>query len=223
MDISKFNKELGYRVAKAQGLEKNKKIEEAIKEWLGISDLVLNVTKTPNLNFSYKSMLIEKMTQIMDHIKMLKAQIYVPKTEPIKLEEEIEEEDEELLTLTPDEKEKYLLDPNLGATKPKTEKPKVVDDSEFNNIPKGFKEIEAPKDFKIITPHDEDFIKNILKMDVDTSHFKKEEQEVTPQELNTSVTPFEPSKDVTSEFCFACGTEVSLNQEKCPSCGTKLQ
>jgi len=89
MDISKFNKELGYRVAKAQGFEKNNKIQEAIEEWLGISDLVLNVTKTPNLNFSYKSMLIEKMKQIMEHVKMLKAQKYVPKTEPIVLESSI--------------------------------------------------------------------------------------------------------------------------------------
>jgi hypothetical protein len=221
MDISKFNKELGYRVAKAQGFEKNNKIKEAIKEWLGISDLVLKVTKTPNLNFSYKSMLIEKMTQIMEHVKMLKAQIYVPKTEPIKLEKEVPSED--LIPLTQDEKEKYLLDPRLGVKKPKTEKPKVIDESEFQNIPKGFKEIEAPKDFKIITPHDEDFINNILKMDVDMSVFKHEEQEDSSQKLDGSRTPFEPSKDGSSEFCFACGAEVSPNQKKCPSCGTKLE
>jgi len=223
MDIAKFNKELGYRVAKAQGLEKNNKIKEAIKEWLGISDLVLKVTKTLNLNFSYKSMLIEKMTQIMEHVKTLKAQIYVPKTEPIKLEEEVPSED--LITLTRDEKEKYLLDPNLSEKKHKTEKAKVIDDNEFKNIPKGFKEIEAPKDFKIITPHDEDFVKNILKMDVDMSVFKREEQDKKPQKLDDSRTPFEPSKDGESEFCFACGAEIHRknNNKKCPSCGTKLE
>jgi len=221
MDISKFNKELGYRVAKAQGFENNNKIQEAIEEWLGISDLVLNVTKAPNLNFSYKSMLIEKMTQIMEHVKILKAQIYVPKTEPVDLEEE--DSAEYQLTLTQDEKEKYLLDPSLGATKPKTEKPKIINDSEFKNIPKGFKEIEAPKDFKIIAPHDEDFVNKILNMDVDMSVFKHEEQEDSSQKLDGSRTPFEPSKNGNSEFCFACGTEVAPNQKICPSCGTKLQ
>ncbi len=216
MDISKFNKELGYRVVKAQGLEKNKKIKEAIKEWIGISDLVLKVTKTPNITFSYKSMLIEKMTQIMEHVKMLKAQIYVPKTEPIKLEEEVPTD--EIISLTTDEKEKYLLDPSLGTRKSKTEKPKIIDDSEFKNIPKGFKEIEAPKDFKIITPHDEDFIKNILKTDVDMNN----EQENVSQNLDDSRIQFEPSKDGKLEFCFACGAEILPNQKKCPSCGTKL-
>lgn len=221
MDISKFNKELGYRVAKAQGFKKNNKIPEAIEEWLGISDLVLNVTKTPNLNFSYKSMLIEKMKQIMEHVKMLKAQIYVPKTEPVDLEEVYSTEDQ--ITLTQDEKDSYLLDQNLGATKPNTEKPKVINNSEFKNIPKGFKEIEAPKDFKIIAPHDEDFVNKILNMDVDMSVFKHVEQENTSQKLEDSRTPFEPSKEGGAEFCFACGTEVYPNQKICPSCGTKLQ
>ncbi|MBY8983091.1 MAG: hypothetical protein KGD57_09090, partial [Candidatus Lokiarchaeota archaeon] len=176
MDISKFNKELGYRVAKAQGFEKNNKMHEAIEEWLGISDLVLNVTKTPKLNFSYKSMLIKKMKQIMEHVKMLKAQIYVPKTEPVDLEEEYSTEEQ--ITLTQDEKESYLLDPSLGATKPK-----VLNDSEFKNIPKGFKEIEAPKDFKIIAPHDEDFINKILNMDHDMSVFKHEDPENASQKI----------------------------------------
>ncbi|MHA1192903.1 MAG: hypothetical protein ACTSP9_11490 [Promethearchaeota archaeon] len=216
MDISKFNKELGYRVAKAQGFEKNNKIQEAIEEWLGISDLVLNVTKTPNLNFSYKSMLIEKMKQIMEHVKMLKAQIYVPKTEPIVLQEEISTE--EGITLKQDEKENYLLDPSLGTTKPK-----VIDDNEFKNIPKGFKEIEAPKDFKIIAPHDEDFVNKILNMDHDMSVFKHEGPEIASQKIEDSRTPFESSKNGKSEFCFACGTEVKPNQEKCPICGTKLK
>lgn len=216
MDISKFNKELGYKVAKAQGFEKNNKIQEAIDEWLSISDLVLNVSKTPNLNFSYKSMLIEKMKQIMEHVKMLKAQIYVPKTEPIKLEEEVPEEDEDLIPLTQDEKKKFLLDPKLGESKPT-----IVKDSEFTNIPKGFKEIEAPEDFKIITPHDEDFVNNILKMDVD--HAFKNETEDTSKKIEDIRSPFEPSKDGKTEFCFACGAEVSPNQKKCPSCGTNLQ
>ncbi len=217
MDISKFNKELGNKVAKAQGFEKNNKIQEAIEEWLGISDLVLNVTKAPKLNFSYKSMLIEKMKQIMEHVKMLKAQIYVPKTEPVDLEEE--NPMEEGIALTPDEKDSYLLDPSLGAKKPKAEKPKVF---EFKNIPKGFKEIEAPKDFKIIAPHDEDFVNKILNMDHDMSIFKHEGPDAS-QKLEDSRTPFEPSKNGKSEFCFACGTEISPNQKNCPSCGTKLQ
>ena len=157
------------------------------------------------------------MKQIMEHVKMLKAQIYVPKAEPIDLEEEFSSEDH--VTLTQDEKESFLLDPKLGATKSKTEKPKIINDSEFKNIPKGFKEIEASKDFKIIAPHDEEFVNKILNMDVD----RHVEQESPPKKSDDIITPFEPSKDGDSEFCFACGAEVSPNQEKCPSCGTNLK
>ena len=82
MDIAKFNQELAERVKKAQNCEKTNKIIEAIDLWVSIADLVLNVSKSPDLPFSYKSMLLQKSEQIVEHIKMLKSKLIekAPKT-----------------------------------------------------------------------------------------------------------------------------------------------
>ena len=72
MDISKFNQELAYKVAKANGLEKNNRVKEAIKVWIEITEMVLKMSKLPKLEFSFRSMLIERTEQIIKHIKDLK-------------------------------------------------------------------------------------------------------------------------------------------------------
>jgi len=76
MDVAKFNQELSYKVAKANGLEKHKRFQEAIDLWLDISEMALNASKTPNIQVYYKSMLIEKTKQIINHIKDLKSKLY---------------------------------------------------------------------------------------------------------------------------------------------------
>jgi len=79
MDIAKFNQELSYKVTKANGLEKHKRFQEAIDLWLDVSEMALNVSKTPNIEIHYKSMLIEKTKQIINHIKDLKSKLYSQK------------------------------------------------------------------------------------------------------------------------------------------------
>ncbi|MBA7542338.1 hypothetical protein ES705_34659 [subsurface metagenome] len=75
MDITKFNKKLAEKVAKANAYEKNNRIQDAIDTWVEISEMALNASKTPNLDFSYRSMIIKKAQQIIEHIKELKAKI----------------------------------------------------------------------------------------------------------------------------------------------------
>ena len=75
MNIANFNKELSYKVAKANGLEKHNKIQEATDLWFEITEMTLRMSKTPNLNFSYKSMLIDKTKQMIEHIKNLKQKL----------------------------------------------------------------------------------------------------------------------------------------------------
>ena len=78
MDISKFNQELAYKVARATGFEKNKRIKEAIQEWIEITEMVIKISKLPKLDFSFRSMLIEKTEQIINHIKELKQRSSIP-------------------------------------------------------------------------------------------------------------------------------------------------
>ena len=83
MDLAKFNKELSYRVAKANGFEKNNKIPEAISEWVAISEMVLAATKDPKLEFSFRSMLIERTKGMINHIKSLKSKMAAPKLQEL--------------------------------------------------------------------------------------------------------------------------------------------
>ncbi|MFW9930356.1 MAG: hypothetical protein ACFFD1_13250, partial [Candidatus Thorarchaeota archaeon] len=78
MDISKFNQELAYKVARATGFEKNQRLKEAIQEWIEITEMVIKISKLPKLEFSFRSMLIEKTEQIINHIKELKQRSSTP-------------------------------------------------------------------------------------------------------------------------------------------------
>jgi len=218
MDISKFNKELSYKVAKANGFEKNNKIQEAIDEWLAISEMVLRASKTPSLEFSYKSMLIEKTKQIIEHIKSLKKELegykeHISYIDDNLYDEEIPIEEENLKTDLSD-----LDIPNLtdGASTVQ-HKEFASEHSELKNLPKGFKEIEATNDFEIITPHDKEYVKNLLNQDVDMSVFKHGDED-------SSVTPPNRIKRKDRELiCFACGSELAINAKTCPNCGTIIQ
>ncbi len=70
MDIAKFNQELSYKVTKANGLEKHRRFQEAIDLWLDISEMALNMSKMPNIEIHYKSMLIDKTKQIIKDISI---------------------------------------------------------------------------------------------------------------------------------------------------------
>ncbi|NVM18502.1 MAG: zinc ribbon domain-containing protein [Candidatus Lokiarchaeota archaeon] len=215
MDIAKFNQELSYKVAKANGLEKHKRFQEAIDLWLDISEMALNASKTPNIEVYYKSMIIEKTKQIINHIKDLKSKLYDQKgSEQISRQEVIPPP--RISHSEPSEDPKLSSDIEALSD---IDKAKIIENSEIKNLPIGFKEIEAPEDFKIITPHDQNYVKKILNQDHDMSIFTNDNKEVKDQ----SQTPPDQPLDKTKNICFACGSEIPANSEVCSSCGTNLK
>lgn len=231
MDITKFNKNLAEKVAKANAYEKNNRIQDAIDTWVEISEMALNASKTPNLDFSYRSMIIKKAQQIIEHIKELKAKIkksIEPSTSLIDdaFDEEFFQESDSSEEIIYEETEQKS--PKAASTSKeinnndipkKDNETKFVEDSDFKNLPKGFKEIEASEDFEIVTPHDKDYIEKIIKQDIDMSIFKHDKQNSQPQQH----IELEQPKDDKQIVCFACGTISPSNTKICPSCGTELK
>ena len=231
MDITKFNKNLAEKVAKANAYEKNNRIQDAIDSWVGISEMALNASKTPNLEYSYKSMIVKKAKQIIEHIKDLKAKIQKP-IDPSSLliddafdEEPFHERDsfeEKFYEETEQKSPKAIIkskEINYKEIPKKDNEIKIVENSEFKNIPKGFQEIEAPKDFEIISPHDKDYIEKIIEQDIDMSIFKHNKQDSKSQQH----IELEKPKDDKKIVCFACGTISASNTKICPNCGTELK
>ncbi len=231
MDITKFNKNLAEKVAKANAYEKNNRIQDAIDTWVDISEMALNASKTPNLDFSYRSMIIKKAQQIIEHIRELKAKIQKSIEPSSSLMDDVF--DEELLHESDSFEENIYEETEQKSPKntstskeinykeiPKKDKEiKIVEDSEFKNLPKGFKEIEVSQDFEIVTPHDEDYVEKIMKQDIDMSIFKHDKQNSQPQQH----IELEQPKDDKKIVCFACGTISPFNTKICPSCGTELK
>ena len=231
MDITKFNKKLAEKVAKANAYEKNNRIQDAIDTWVEISEMALNASKTPNLDFSYRSMIIKKAQQIIEHIKELKAKIkksIEPSTSLIDdaFDEELFQESDSSEEIIYEEMEQKS--PKAASTSkeinnndiPKKDNEiKFVEDNDFKNLPKGFKEIEASEDFEIVTPHDKDYVEKIIKQDINMSIFKHDKQNSQPQQH----IELEQPKDDKKIVCFACGTISPSNTKICPNCGTELK
>jgi len=230
MDIAKFNQELSYKVAKANGLEKHKRFQEAIDLWLDISEMALNASKTPNIEVYYKSMLIEKTKQIINHIKDLKSKLYGQKEReqisrsrfiaPLKSsevvpKEEIVEDENDFLHTETSESSTFS---NEIQTSSDIDRAKIIENSDIKNLPIGFKEIKAPENFKIITPHDTDYVKKMISQDHDMSVFTHDDKEIKTK-TQTASTPL----DKTKVICFACGSEILAKSVICPSCGTNLK
>jgi hypothetical protein len=224
MDIAKFNQELSYKVAKANGLEKNKKLQEAIDLWLDISEMALNASKAPKIEVYYKSMLIEKTKQIINHIKDLKSKLYEQKGIAQPLREELlapsrtseVRPKEEIFEDEPSDSSTFSNDIK---TPRDISDPKIVESNDIENLPIGFKEIEAPEDFKIITPHDQDYVKKMISQDHDMSVFTRDDKEVKAPIRSEP----DPPSDKTKVICFACGSEIPANSKVCPTCGTNLK
>ncbi|MFW9877969.1 MAG: hypothetical protein ACFFG0_33215 [Candidatus Thorarchaeota archaeon] len=220
MDIVKFNKELKAKVALAKGYERRNEIEPAIKIWLEISEMTLNFSKSRNIDATYKNMLINRTKSIVAHIKNMKAgqiEKFLFEKEDFIQEEDIQDNiSSELI-----ENEKLIL-PKIKKKEIKPNDAMVNDDitivekSEYKNIPKGFKEIQTSTDFKIITPHDENYIKKRLGSE---SHLTDEEGSQPKEERFD----FEQPKDSEGVICFACGYDKNpKNAKACKSCGTEL-
>ncbi|MFX0017269.1 MAG: zinc ribbon domain-containing protein [Promethearchaeota archaeon] len=222
MDIAEFNKELGYRVAKATGFENNNKINEAIDEWVEISEMVIKASKTPNLEFSYRSMLIEKTKQIIEHIKSLKLKL--ARERKMEILEEFSDTQEEVEVSNSSVENGIDSTEFEIASSPKEEvedkkDPKVIKESNFKNLPKGFKEIKTSDDFEIITPHNKDYVKKILsedKTDVRKSKYPREGNKSRDTKSNKFI-------DQSKGNCFACGEKVKPGIKICPHCGTILK
>jgi hypothetical protein len=220
MDVEKFNKALKTKVALAKGCERRNEIESAIKIWLEISEMTLNFSKSRNIDITYKNMLINRTKGILAHIKNLKA----GQIEKVLFDEEIiyEEEDTKEETTSESIESEKLGSPKIEKEEIEPRKAKTNNDvssignSEFKSIPEGFKEIQTSKDFKIITPHDEDYVKKRLESESDSTH------EQSPQPTQERF-DFEPLKDHKGSICFACGYDKNpKNAKTCKSCGTEL-
>jgi len=216
MDIAKFNKELGTK----KSFEKHDNIEVAIKLWIEISEMTINASKDPTLDAPFRHMLITRTEQIFEHIKSLKApkEVQFIEEEPIPLEDDIRigESTEDINEITP---ESDVIQTDLPSSD-KTNSSFLKDDDWFekvdihpsSNNPKGFEEITAPKDFKILTPHDPEYVDKAKKAseEIDRSVIKKPEEKSADSDNGDTV------------FCFACGAILPPNTKVCKDCGTKL-
>ena len=219
MDISKFNQELGVKIAKARAFEKFNELKKAVKLWIEVSEMIIAASKTQGLEFSYKNMLITKTQQILEHIKDLKSPRRKEIYEEIKPKEEIFPEQ---APLEVSKEDPSLLKETEKISQPiknseKIESNGLADDDwmdklDFSNPPEGIVEIKASKDFKIVTPHDPNYVDKIKKKsdEIDMGNLKIREKKERP-----------PGDKI---ICFACGSEIKNGNTKiCPNCGVELK
>jgi len=227
MDIATFNKELGTKIARAKGLERNDNIKAAIKLWLDISEMALRFSKSRNLDASFKNMIINRTQGIFAHVKNLKAS----QDKDEKIIDEVLSQEELPLLEHPLEIEKNEKSAFSKLEKQETNhlnstitSHKIVENSEFEKVPKGFKEIQVPKEFKIITPHDDNYVKKRLSQveKIGVSTPKKEGSKGNRLQPPEDRIEFDQPEDGNILICFACGTENSIDEKICKSCGTKL-
>ena len=231
MDIQKFNKKLEHDILKARGLENKKKLSEAVEAWIGISEYVLRASREKGLNFAYKSMLIEKTEKIIDHVKDLKLKIAGYDRKEIELAEDYllgknktEVENEQKLETKAQVKDEVPANSEESdiITKPVD----IIEHTEYKNMPEGFKEIKASEKFKIITPHDEDHVKNLIKQESisESPNIESNLNEEMASDQESERFNFKSSKKKEGmRFCFACGNKVSLKAKTCPSCNANLE
>ena len=203
MDLTKFNQELASKVAKAKRFERQNDIKRAIESWLEISEMAINASKDPRIESTFKNMLISKTQQIFQHIRDLKApKKKVVIREEVKLPEVIRTEVEEMPIPKSEEIEpKGLADDNW------------MEKIDFKEPPKGIIEVAPPKDFKIATPHDPEYIEKV----------KKASEEHDVGMLKQLEKPKNDKVDNgTKVFCFACGAEIESGAKICSQCGTEL-
>jgi len=226
MDISKFNKELGTKIAIAKSLEKSNEITAAIKLWVEISEMTLRFSKSQNLDFSFKNMLIKKTEGLIQHIKNLKSGKIIEDISGEEIEPKVEETpDQEIIDAVSSEKsysEDFLTDDEEVSKEIESKDVKFIEDSELQNLPDGFKEIQPKKGFKIITPHDNNYVKKVLKKDIDMSIFTPKKGE-NGQTQNQGKIELEQPKNNNKVICFACGAELPAKTKICPDCGTTIK
>jgi hypothetical protein len=223
MDITRFNKDLANKITQAKRFEKSNEIKSAIKLWLEISEMTINLSKSPNLNVSFKTMLINRTKHILEHIKYLKSgkvqekpyiEAYPSQQEDSEFESSFEYEQEEEI------QEQEEIDKSNFNHKNHVE---VVQDSEYKNLPKGFKEIKTSEDFEIITPHDENFVKNQLDKAFEGENFSSRTHETNDASKTKRKLEIEQPERNKYKICFACGYDKNSAKDKiCKNCGITL-
>jgi len=207
MDLTRFNQELASKVAKAKRFERQNDIKRAVESWLEISEMAINFSKNPRIESTFKNMLIKKTQQIFDHVRDLRSPkkkvVFVEKIEP-KEEIRVVETKVEELPIPPSEdvKPKGLADDNW------------MDQIDFKEAPKGVIEIAPPKDFKIATPHDPEYVEKMKKVS-EENHMGGVMQQERPKINNVD--------NGTKVFCFACGAEIQSGAKVCSECGTQIK
>lgn len=223
MDIAKFNKELGTKIAMVKSFEKHDNIEVAIKLWIEISELTINASKDPTIETPFRHMLITRTEQIFEHIRSLKTpkevqfieEEIIPTEEDIQIQEATEDTNE--ITPKSDVSQTDLPSPDKNGTSFLKDDDwfEKVDIYSSDNKQEGFEEITAPKDYKILTPHDPDYVDKMRKIseEVDMRVLKKPEEKPADQDKNNKAEKV---------ICFACGALLPPNTKVCKDCGTKL-
>ncbi len=218
MDISKFNKELADKITEAKILEKRGEFNSAVKVWLKISEMTLNASKTRDIEVSYKNMLINKTQEIIAHIKDLKSIDKPTKTALIHSPGLISKNELSAKSIVSPkvdfdqntEKKNNDLESN-HSNENNTNSEGVKGSGEID-IPEGFKEISPVKDFKIITPHNPNYVKDAIDRAQKQPPFKKQEKSTSPTD--------NAERNI---ICFACGYDKNPRDKKvCQNCGTKL-
>ncbi|HEC36772.1 hypothetical protein LCGC14_0658340 [marine sediment metagenome] len=220
MDIAKFNQVLKTKVALAKGFEIRSEIDSAVKLWLDISEMTLNFSKSRKISTHYKNMLIERTTSIIKHIKDLKA----GQIEKVIFDEEVliqKEQPQEYTTSERDLDEPKDVEPLENKPFEENTKSNVLEQSEFNNLPQGFKELQISETFKIVTPHDGKYVEKILNREKSLNgEIKKNfEQAPTAEEERFD---FDQPVESKTLICFACGNSNEKSAKICTSCGTEL-
>ncbi len=230
MDINLLNKLLKEKIRKATLYEKQQETKQAIKLWIEVSEIALNASKNPKLDIAFRTMLMNKAEQIIERIKQLKA----PSTKlPVFHEEEIEPETTHIADPSANISESSVL---IESSKPsddtsiKANKYDIIDDDSLSNMPEGFKEVKPSTDFKILTPHDKEYVKKRLEEDVGMSVFQKKDNigdlnelnDPTPNVSHPSIELDAPTDD-SKVVCFACGREQPSSNKECENCGVSLK
>jgi hypothetical protein len=206
MDITKFNKELGIKIAVAKRFENKGDIKAAI----------------------FKNMIINRTKGIFAHIKGLKAaqskdDTYIEDLTSYEVETEVESKPEitqidDTFTQDGQINDGAVINGEINGES------EVIKDSEFKDLPKGFKEIKTSDNFTIITPHDEDFVKKQRAKVEESEMFKPKKQLPSEEDSKSKYRiDFEQPKDGKSLICFACGFDKNAPDDiVCKNCGTDL-
>ncbi len=230
MDISKFNKELADKITEAKILEKRGEFNSAVKVWLKISEMTLNASKSRDIEVAYKNMLVNKTQEIIEYIKSLKNKDKPAKTEIFHSAETIGKN--QITTKSQgspkiDYDQEVKKKNNLG-TKSLNENnngSQDINDSGEIEVPEGFKEISPSKDFKIITPHNPNYVKNAMDRAEKQTVFKNQENQSSPTNISSDRGTNDFNKNFSERYviCFACGFDKNPQDKKfCQNCGTKL-